>query len=536
MTRRRGIGAAFGLVALIAVALAVWAALAEPAPPALVPVSTLGMVEISNADFEESLLAFGLEEFWIDRFEVTEGAWQDYADEAGVADPLDLLVGLPRSSSFPMRLVRFDEAQGFAKWYSKALPTNAQWELAILGPSGSAMPWGSGFDYAANTIEAWENRAFVGHGVTHVGTFAKGRSAVGCYDMVGNVWEWTDSTFHDAFRNPRFQTDADYDRDHGELRASLQLLNDWPPFYELPARRSYLSSSDDLLAISESGTGILELLFALVPQEEFRLEQFGTTVSDAQYVLEIFDTKLVSAKVLYADPLSYEAIDPRLLFVIDDADAQDLKFFDADLSLLSHYKLDTHTFLDAADELLLGPDPWRVGDGAAIDISQGMGLLSVLEFEQAEGLRLERERIENRLNLIRSWQERYSGLLSARANLENGEREYLKRGGSFRTAIRGANEPLERLENAETASWDLGFRCVVTKSELRRQRRILPLIADLGWQDPVHWLTRVRPARRALVAAGQSALPYLERAFERSEPLWLKDRLVELINEIRKQS
>jgi formylglycine-generating enzyme required for sulfatase activity len=113
----------------------------------------------------------------------------------------------PRSSingrdRHPVVQVAYEDAEAYAAWVGKELPTEAEWEFAARGGlDGAAFAWGDEHmpdgKPPANTWQGqfpWQNLKEDGfEGTSPVGSFPP--NGYGLYDMCGNVWEWTSDWF-----------------------------------------------------------------------------------------------------------------------------------------------------------------------------------------------------------------------------------------------------------------------------------------------------------------------------------------------------
>ena len=132
--------------------------------------------------------------FYIDKFEVTHGQYSRFIAATGHKPPIDWVNGQfsPKLSNHPVVNVTFSDAEVYAKWAGKRLPTEMEWEKAARGSDGRSFPWGNG----TTNQSAWGE--FAKEHTWPVGSFTNDVSPFGAADMAGNVWEWT-ASWYDAY-------------------------------------------------------------------------------------------------------------------------------------------------------------------------------------------------------------------------------------------------------------------------------------------------------------------------------------------------
>ncbi len=188
-----------------------------------------------------------LPEFAIDRTEVTNAAFAEFAqrtgylteaERSGDAQTWRSLAGAGREQH-PVVLVTWADATAYCEGAGKRLPGEAEWEKAARGPAARLWPWGNAWDAGlANTLEG-------GIGSTSpVGAYPAGASPYGIVDLAGNVWEWTASDY--SSESPRGPAAGDGAfRGHKVLRGGSwrTIAQGAQPTYRKPAPPAYRRDS-----------------------------------------------------------------------------------------------------------------------------------------------------------------------------------------------------------------------------------------------------------------------------------------------------
>jgi formylglycine-generating enzyme required for sulfatase activity len=204
--------------------------MAVPLEPIMisVPAGEFFMGSETGRDDELPLHTVYLDEFRIDKYEVTNAQYNDFLNNAlaegfisaslyGAKKDGQKLISLQNvykdgwnlmcpidfdyvnytysvnslEANTPVRFVTWYGAKAYADYYGKRLPTEAEWEKAAKGTGRSNYPWGD------SEPTRWDcnYEDVIGHTVW-VGNYSPlGMSPYGCCDLSGNVWEWCSSKY-----------------------------------------------------------------------------------------------------------------------------------------------------------------------------------------------------------------------------------------------------------------------------------------------------------------------------------------------------
>lgn len=151
----------------------------------------ISILEVTNREYQHFIEDGGYQkrEFW------SEDGWS-YIKKMNISIPEYWMDGEeyhsgPGFPDYPVVGVTWYEAQAYAKWAGKRLPTEEEWEKAARATDGRVWPWGNKF--SESRLNSYETGL---KGSVPVGLFVLGTSPFQIMDMAGNVLEWTSTRYN----------------------------------------------------------------------------------------------------------------------------------------------------------------------------------------------------------------------------------------------------------------------------------------------------------------------------------------------------
>lgn len=153
---------------------------------------------VTNADYKQFITDGGYENpnYWPEQLVPTLSQFRDQTRHPGPAHWCD---GQPAAGteSHPVVGICWYEANAYAQWAGKRMPTSAEWQRAAVWENTNAetgreprYPWGDSFDPQYANI--WSSQR---HGTASVQEFLEGNTTSGVRQLIGNVWEWVNTQY-----------------------------------------------------------------------------------------------------------------------------------------------------------------------------------------------------------------------------------------------------------------------------------------------------------------------------------------------------
>jgi formylglycine-generating enzyme required for sulfatase activity len=231
-------------------------------PVPQVPLSPPGMVYLPGGEFimgsdkgdeyERPAHKVTVKPFYIDITEVTCEDYQRFITATGHKLPPKWANGTYPlgDAKRPVTGVDWNDAEAYARWAKKRLPTEEEWEFVARGTDGRTYPWG--YDWRPKLANAGDSSA---HGLANVGSYPDGKTSTGVMDLIGNAWEWTSSDVG-AYPGGRLSapplSDVKIIRGGSWQESNKQATNTYRGFLRISGAKDYSATS--FRCVTEGGS------------------------------------------------------------------------------------------------------------------------------------------------------------------------------------------------------------------------------------------------------------------------------------------
>ncbi len=208
----------------------------------------MGNEAIDAQDNERPAYLVALDKYWLDPYPVTCGEYRQFIEAGGYqqakfwsekgwkwlqANPVAQPLYWAEETTWdlhPVCGVSWYEAEAYANFVGKRLPTEAEWEKAAswnpITKQKSTYPWGK-----EEPTAKFSNHNNLRGQTTPVNKYPAGKSCLGCYDLLGNVWEWTATWFngYQGFQSYPYRgySQVYFDGEHRVLKGGSWATRRW---------------------------------------------------------------------------------------------------------------------------------------------------------------------------------------------------------------------------------------------------------------------------------------------------------------------
>lgn len=149
------------------------------------PTGRMLLVEAGPFPFGAQNESVTLPDYYIDQTEVSNRAYMTFCAARGKPLPPGFAADKP---DLPVTNITYLDAQEFAEWAGKRIPTPQEWEKAARGSGTNLYPWGNEHDPSRAVVA--DNPEDKPKGPARVDSYEAGASPAGVLHLAGNVWEF----------------------------------------------------------------------------------------------------------------------------------------------------------------------------------------------------------------------------------------------------------------------------------------------------------------------------------------------------------